>query len=116
MAARYATAADLPGAFAGVAAHIVSEALAWARPHVSVAGLGEDTSEAHALLAAHWLNLNKHGTGPAAIPGANRTVGRIGIVAPFANQGNLPFSLRRTTWGQQYLDLTEGRGGVVMVT
>lgn len=111
MAARYATIADLPSDFSGIPAGTAQEALDLMRPFVNPAVPGPCalvTSEMHAALAAHWLSLNPNtsGSGGGMVVAYDREIDKIEVGGVDASEFLMPFSLRRTKWGQLYLDLS----------
>lgn len=83
MPARYAEATfmpdgDMPSEFSAVDVDIITEALTFTAPLVSVVEWLEEASIAHALLAAHWLKRNGHGSNRRTIePTYSRMVGPV---------------------------------------
>lgn len=110
MAARHATIDDLPSEFCEVAAGATQEALDLTQPLVSFATGGQCdliASELHAALASHWLTLNgkTKGTGEGMVKPYSREIDKLEVGAVGAAAFLLPFSLRRTRWGELYLAL-----------
>lgn len=116
MAADYATTGDLPAEFASVAPNTLQEALDLVRSLVSPKFWLEQTSNVHALLAAHWLKLHGHGSASGAMtPAHTRQVGKVRMEGALPTAFLLPHALRRTSYGQLYLQIAESRGPALMV-
>lgn len=103
MAKAYATASDLPPEFSSVDAAVSAYWLDMAKPLIGLDAWGTAASQAHALLAAHYMKLNGLGTGGGGGAVASRTVGPVSesyaVTAP--SDGDLG----STSYGLQYLAL-----------
>jgi hypothetical protein len=110
MAARLATAADLPPEFASVDAGVSAFWLGVAAEQVSIAVNGELTSMRHAMLTAHYLALAGHGGGGPA-PIRSKQVGDVKV--DYAVSEVRASSLSSTKYGQIYQSLAPFRGPIV---
>lgn len=106
MTARHATIADLPAEFCRVPPGATQEALDLTADLVSASKAM--AMELHRALASHWLQLNPatKGSGPGAAAAVERRIDKLEVHAVDASEFLMPWSLRRTRWGQLYLDLS----------
>ena len=106
MTARHATIADLPLDFCDVPPGAAQEALDLMAPLVSAAK--EWAMELHRALASHWLVLNPatKGAGPGMASPVERRIDKLQVHGVDASEFLTPYSLKRTRWGQLYLDLS----------
>lgn len=114
MAARLAEATfqpdgDMPGEFVDVDTDRINEALNFASKFIGLAEWAEDASEAHALLASHYLKRLGFGSSTTSMePTHSRAVGPVSEgpnPSMFAKPG-----LHVTEYGRLYLMLFETRG------
>ncbi len=108
MAARLATTADLPVEFCDVPEGAQQQALDLMAPLLSVSGpCAAITSQLHSMLAAHWMSMSPatQGTGGGMAVAHDRKIDKIETKGVDAEEILSPFALRRTKWGQLYLQL-----------
>jgi hypothetical protein len=109
LGARHATIADLPECFCNVAAGDKQEAITFTQPLVGlgVAGpCGLIACELHVALASHWLAINpRTGGGEVMAFPYRREIDKLEVGEVGAEEFLSPFSLRRTRWGELYLQL-----------
>lgn len=109
MAARLATVADLPSEFDGVDSRDLTFWMNLASKQISVEVWEDDASEAHALLAAHFLKSNSFGSGTAAAgPISSEGAGPVRVSYAVASLATRADDLATTTYGRALLELAKG--------
>lgn len=103
MAARAATAEDLPPEFADVDSDVAAYWLEIAAQSVSIAVHGQVASDRQAMLAAHYLALMGYGASGSAAVVTSRHVGDVSETYAVSSALASPFS--STKYGQIYLAL-----------
>lgn len=111
MALRLAIASDLPPEFDGVDSRDMTYWLDQAASVVTVEAWGDLTSNAHAMLAAHYLKLDGKGSSSSTGTGpvTSERVGNVSVsyaAAAVSAEGDLG----TTHYGRRYLDLQRKRG------
>lgn len=112
MAERYATADDLPGEFASVAAGDVTFWLTATQSQISLDVWGENASIAHALLTAHRLKRANLGSNPSTARGpvTSQSVGNVSTSFAASAANGTDGDLASTIYGQAYADMRKGLG------
>lgn len=103
MAARLATAADLPPEFSAVDPAVSTYWLDHAARSISVAVLGDDTSYAHAMLTAHLLKRQNLGSSSGTgTPIQSESVGDVSVSYAVAAPAASSTGLDSTSYGQEF--------------
>jgi|GEM_PF-2379805 len=114
MAQRYATIADLPPEFDAFDARDLQYWLRHSQREIGLEAFGDDASDAHAMLAAHYLKRAPRSTGEDGDKG-HVTKEKVGDVEVAYAVSPTVTELQTTIYGQRYLALCQGQfvGGVL---